>query len=553
VQVPTARSFSVSAQARLSPYIADDEVDRLLGIPDASEGAVTATSSERLPGSLERRAHAAVDGDPTTHWSSPFTQQVGQSLTIEVAEPTTFDQLDLQVVADGRHSVPTRMLLVVDGDEAAPVPLVLPPIDDGAAEDHVVAVPVQLPGTVTGTTFSFVFDELRQVQTTDWYSNDPVNMPVGIAEIGIPGVRAAPAAERFDSGCRDDLLAIDGEPVPLQVTGSTVDALRRQRLDVTPCGAGAGSAVDLAAGEHVLRSGIGRDLGIDIDRVALTSAPGGAALTGPEATDAEPTLGPPITRVDEGRVSYEVEVDATGEPFWLAVGQSWSDGWRATVDGDDLGAPQVVDGFANGWLVEPTGTDPVRIAVEWAPQRAVWGALAASLLAVAVCLWLVVRDRRRPPGPGQAAAQGAVLALPWEDPDERVPRRTAVVCAVLLGVFTFLNVPFAGFQPVGAAVVVAAATYGLFRWPRGRSWLALAGAGCLALAATYIVTGQLRHGHESDFTWPLQYTRVHLLGLLAVILLLADGLRGWLTPSAGPTDDRGEGPAPAPGPASPSI
>ena len=53
----------------------------------------------------------------------------------------------------------------------------------------------------------------------------------------------------------------------------------------------------------------------------------------------------------------------------------------------------------------------------------------------------------------------------------------------------------------------------------------MAGAGCLAVAALYIVTGQIRHDYLSDFSWPQQFTRVHVLGLLAVFLALAEGIR----------------------------
>ena len=50
-------------------------------------------------------------------------------------------------------------------------------------------------------------------------------------------------------------------------------------------------------------------------------------------------------------------------------------------------------------------------------------------------------------------------------------------------------------------------------------------AGCLGLAALYIITGQIRHRYLSDFSWPQQFTRVHVLGLLAIFLALAEGIR----------------------------
>jgi hypothetical protein len=109
--------------------------------------------------------------------------------------------------------------------------------------------------------------------------------------------------------------------------------------------------------------------------------------------------------------------------------------------------------------------------------------------------------------------------------DAVVPLKRAVVLAVLLGAFVTLNVPFAGLYPL-LGVVVGLAVFLVYRSPKGRAWLGLAGVACLGLAAMYIVTGQLRHDYRSDFDWPLQFTRAHVLGLLAVFLALAEAVRG---------------------------
>ena len=37
-------------------------------------------------------------------------------------------------------------------------------------------------------------------------------MPLGIAEVGIPGLQAAPVPADIPSSCRDDLLTLDGAP-----------------------------------------------------------------------------------------------------------------------------------------------------------------------------------------------------------------------------------------------------------------------------------------------------------------------------------------------------
>ena len=82
-----------------------------------------------------------------------------------------------------------------------------------------------MPQAVTGTSFAFYVDAVREVKTRDWYSGDPITTPIGIAELGIPGVQSPPEPATFDSGCRTDLLTVDGTPVPLRVSGSTARRL----------------------------------------------------------------------------------------------------------------------------------------------------------------------------------------------------------------------------------------------------------------------------------------------------------------------------------------
>ena len=47
--------------------------------------------------------------------------------------------------------------------------------------------------------------------------------------------------------------------------------------------------------------------------------------------------------------------DAASEPYFLVVGQNHHPLWRATMDGRDLGPPEVVDGYALGWRVDDLG------------------------------------------------------------------------------------------------------------------------------------------------------------------------------------------------------
>ena len=56
-----------------------------------------------------------------------------------------------------------------------------------------------------------------------------------------------------------------------------------------------------------------------------------------------------------------------------------------------LGPPQLVDGFANGWLIDPAkyGADAT-VSLQWTPQNWVWVALAVSGAAMLACLAILV-------------------------------------------------------------------------------------------------------------------------------------------------------------------
>ena len=124
---------------------------------------------------------------------------------------------------------------------------------------------------------------------------------------------------------------------------------------------------------HRIETAAGRDLGIDIDRLTLVSAGTGGSVS------AIPTL----EVVEHGRGEATVRFDGATEPFWLVLGESYGHGWRATVrDGVALGGPVLVDGFANGWYVDPgvagaSGT----VDLDWAPNRTVRQGFVASVVA----------------------------------------------------------------------------------------------------------------------------------------------------------------------------
>jgi arabinofuranan 3-O-arabinosyltransferase len=461
--LPSARTFTVGGTARISPVAADDAVDRLTGVT-----GVVARSDARLPGDLGARASAAVDGDPDTAWSTGLGDQVGHWLEVETPAPVTVDHLDLQLVDDGRHSVPTRIRLEVDDGEV-----------------RFLDLPTTTFAPVTGRRFRVVIEDARPVVTPDFFSDAPLQLPVAIAELGLAGVRTAVTAPR--APCRDDLVTVDGQPLPVRRTPNDT---------IAPCGA----PLDLGPGDHDIRTAPGKATGIDVDRLLLHSF-GGAGFA--MANSSRPNV---VTVTGTSRTSFDASVQATkGEAFWLVLGQSHNAGWKATAGGRDLGPSELVDGYANGWLVHPTATGHLDVHLEWTPQRQVRIGLAISAVATLACLVLALRRRSLLSSLPHVADNSAMEA----------PGAPTVVAALIV------TVVFLAAAGLAVGVLAGAATLTARRWKAARWALAFGAALALAAAGVYTVGQQARYGYPPDFAWPTNVERAHGLGWLAVALLTA--------------------------------
>ncbi|MGH9230536.1 MAG: alpha-(1-_3)-arabinofuranosyltransferase domain-containing protein [Acidimicrobiales bacterium] len=519
--LPSSRSFTLGGDARLSPRAGAAAIDGLLGRPH--DGSVAwARASGSLAGSLEV-ASAAFDGDPATAWTTPRSKPNRQWIEVVLPEARTIDQLPLTIVADRLHSVPTEIELTVDGRSLGRLPL--PAIESQDEQNATATVDVPLPAPATGSTFRVQFTGMRAVTTNDWVSARAVDQPAALAEIGLPGPAVPSRPDAFDSGCRDDLLSIDGEPVAVRVTGSMDTALARQPLAIVTCGDSAGP-VDLDGGDHDVRAIAGDLLGVDLDQLVLCSASGGAASSTTEPlvdeaiaarADDDVAATPRVTLLDDGQDRVEVEVSGAtpGEPFWLVLGQSFNDGWAASTDGEEIAGPELVDGFANGWRVVPD-TGSFVVDLRFAPQRRVDLAIAVSALAAALCLLLTIRRPRSAIIAPSALAEPYSRVLAFRYDGALPTMRTAVLTGVGVGLLGFV---VAG--PAIGLVVGGAAGLGA-RHETFRRWLLLASPVALGVAALYVLYIQVRHAPPPGFGWPMEIDRVHPFGWLAILLLVAD-------------------------------
>ncbi|NNE73259.1 MAG: hypothetical protein HKN26_06325, partial [Acidimicrobiales bacterium] len=524
-ELPSAREFLLLGEARLSAYVDDALIDELVGIDPSS---TVARSSERLAGDLPSRARAAVDADPTTAWQTPFDLVTEQWLELQTPQPTTIDTLTFSIVADGRHSVPELLTLTVD--DGPPMPIEIPVIADGPEPNRTETITVALPQTVSGSVFRFDIDRIRPIITKDWYSGNGIAMPVGIAEIR---EFAAPVAlpASFDSGCRDDLLAVNSQAVAFRMVGSMTAALERQPLRISACTEP--TTVSLPAGTTRVEAARGRDSGFDLDRLALLSPIGGEPPFADGAPVAPAASELPIFEVAaDARTAIDLAVTNATEPFWLVLGQSHNPGWQATIDGlGDLGEPMLIDGFANGWYVDPTDIGSAfSVELRWTPQRVVNLALWFSLLAAIGCVALIALGRRATPTSAAVSARfiegGAPANLPvssgW------------IIAIAAAGGFAVLNLP--RWHWLALVVVAASALSG--RLPRVLPGLATA---CLIVAGAFTTIEQYRNRYPPDFGWPQFFESVHVIGVLCILLLAAEAVRALVRPDA---NDR---PAPRPG------
>ncbi|HUC38209.1 MAG TPA: alpha-(1-_3)-arabinofuranosyltransferase family protein [Acidimicrobiales bacterium] len=448
--LPTARTFTIAGSASLSALVPDDEIDRLVGRSGSDGSGVVAYSKGRLPGDLRAGASAAADGDLGTAWQPGFgaAYEKGEWLEYNLPDSTSFDHLDLQVVADGRHSVPTSITVSTENGSRS---VALPHITDTRTPGATTSVPVTF-SPLSGSQIRITITGVRLERSTNFDSPTPIALPMAIAEVGIPGVQVAPVPAQLPGDCVSNLVSIDGRPVSVSIRGSTSTALDDGEVSVVPCGADAGG-VTLGPGQHVVETALGHttSTGWNIDQLLLDSAsgdgPAPAATFG--ATPAtQPGAAPTVAVTHKSTTSETLRVSGAVAPFELVFGQSNNSGWRAVATsagsstttqrdtaggagggregsgtgrgggrgraGIDLGNPQLVDAFANGWQVTASdlkklgmdqgGATSFTVSLSWSPQQRVWVGLGLSAAAIVACVALAVlpvrlrlRLRRRRP------------------------------------------------------------------------------------------------------------------------------------------------------------
>jgi arabinofuranan 3-O-arabinosyltransferase len=472
IRAPATRTFAVDGWAT----VAADAPDAVFAQLGGSVADARFASSSRFEGLGRYRASGAFDGDGGRAWIGEWVPGHAAWLSWTAPRATAVRSLVLSPPSV-RVRRPTRVRLTVDGVASAPLAVAA----DGA---------VALPAAVRGRRFRL--DVLA--------ARFPAGTPAGVQQrraVGIGEVRGAgvprvtiPRTGTVALPCGIATARVGTQTVRLRATAdrAALDAGRPIRLE------GCGPVTVTGGGDTPITGSTGQ---LRVDSLRLdSSAPAPAKRAGGGGAV-----------VDAGSADHGgrtgVKVDVAG-PSYLVLGQSYDKGWRATCDDHDLGAPIVLQGYANAWPVDKGCHD---VAFSYAPQKL---ANAGYLVSGAGCLGLLMllgagawRRRRRgaalaPPARPAEGASSEPLAragepsgpAPLPEPSPAAPRPVLAALAVAVPA----AIVVAGLFGLRAGAV-AAPLLALVLW-RGLSdrTLGLASLGLLGVVVPAIYAGVAAFG-----------------------------------------------------------
>ncbi len=477
--VPAARRFSASAWVTPFAQTPDDTLDHLAGY----HGAVRATSSSRVGGEPRRRASMAIDGDPGTAWVADWSAAAPPWLSVTLPSPTRVSKLVLTPASDPVRR-PTRVRILWPAGST-------PPLAVSAGGQ------VTLPQSVRARTFRLeVLDAAAPAGAT------PADRrAVGIAEIaGLPQVHASGSA-RFNGRCGIVRIQVGTVPVPLRVSGSAHAFEDGTPLRAQSCG----SPVTLAAGVHRLAVAPGA---LAVDDLRLYSP-------APEPVAVAASTGSVTNPGTAGRGSYDHVRVIVSAPSWLVLGEGYDRGWRASCDGRSLGAPTPIDGYANGWRVQPGCTEA---SFTFAPNRVALVGYAVSAATCLVCLVLIAVGWRRRRSVGGKGPERTTIA---HTPTRSEASNTASAPARALTVAVAAAIVF-GFVFGVVAGIVAVPVVALVLWRGiGARGLTLAAAALLGIVVPILYV--VHPGDEAGgnhFGYAMGHLGAHYVAVAALGLLM---------------------------------
>jgi hypothetical protein len=476
---PASRSYALDAWVHPAVDAPDSALDRVVGLG----GPTAFDSSGRFKNQPRYRASSAFDSSPRSAWIGLWVPPSAPRpwISWRSRRPRTLSRLRVTPA-----KLPIRRPTVVRVSWPGGA---TPPLRVGAGGKVALGRSVRARAfrmTILDAEFPSVVSPGRRATRA-----------VGVGTLSVPGVRAVgtPEPGLLRAPCGSVRVEVGGRRLPLKPSG-TVSGLESGRpLRADSCG----GRVRMGDGIQEIRSLRGP---FSVDLLRLDSA-------------APRSLPPPVgggSVVDAGTIGNSsvdgARVALTG-PSWLVLGQSFSEGWRATCDGRSLGEPRPINGYANGWRAP---ADCRAVSFRFGPQTAVRAGYAISafvclsLVAFLIGGWLLRRRR----------VVAAELGPPLPDDDPQ-----AVALPRAAGLAFLATIPLSAlFAARSSLLIFPALTVIIWRGVRP-SRLVGAAAVLLGIVVPFLyVVEQPRNRGGYNFEYSLDTIWAHWVAVAGLILLM---------------------------------
>ena len=383
--LPSPRTFQVSGTARLSTLVPDATIDALVG-----RGRGRATTSS--PRAARRRSPApsrTARGPPSTATRRRRGRRPSSPRARPRCRPRSRARRRLdEVDAALRQRRPAQ-------------PAVGPAHHDDRAAHVLVTIP-KVPVATLHTKQGTVALTVAALRPVARRRRSPLVPGRAHRDDGRPRLRPPDRAADRDRGA-DDAGRQPGRHAGAAPRDGATRTSSRSTARTSPCGSPARRATRSSRARRRSRAAARRCASLQgrtSSRPPRAIAPDGTST--PWRSRSGPTGAgsvAPTARVSHvawtSPVALHGTLSAQSRPSWLVLNQSFSRGWRASVDGHDLGAPVLLDGGFTAWRLGAT-PNGATVSITWAPQSTVDLALLLSLLGlVAVAVLIVIGGRRR--------------------------------------------------------------------------------------------------------------------------------------------------------------
>jgi arabinofuranan 3-O-arabinosyltransferase len=411
----------------------------------------------------------SVDGSP---WANHVIDPSKSVTTIELAQPGNTVRLRIDGVTEGDDQLPVGWAEILPASFQQPE-VIRVPSDAAAVAD-------------ASTPISYSFTRL-QADEYKAFRQDPelsINRSFYIAhddKFTLTAQATSSVEITTDDQCRDDLVQIDDQKVPVRITqslGNTVTIEGCESLFLEP-------------GDRILHTSLGAS--VTIDRIVLRSD---------LAKNPEPSQ---VSAITQSRTNRTTPITSCTDGCWLELNDGWNIGWEGSLSGQNLTAPIASAGGRLLWHL-PSTPDNTTFTTTWTPQLRMWLGIAITLIGLLMCLIIlgIPKIRRR-----KLFTSSLVGARPTID----LSRIAFIACA--LGVASLVISPLYGL----VAGVLAAMSFTSKHLPK-------IGIALITLGMLFLIAQQIRIGAVPSFGWPSVFRRSHRPVLLGIVLI---SLSTWVT------------------------